>query len=80
MDQCPACGGPRLYPSRARSIRERLRRLVTSKRPFRCHACGWRAWIDVPPPARQADTTPDDLRTGRAARPVGPGELDGLEP
>ena len=33
MEACPACGSPRIYPSRARSIVERIRRGFTRKRP-----------------------------------------------
>jgi hypothetical protein len=44
MDTCPACGSPRVFRSRTRTKFERLRRELTSKRPYRCHACNWRGW------------------------------------
>jgi hypothetical protein len=80
MDKCPACGSPRLYPSRARSPFERLQRVLRRKRPYRCHACDWRQWIDVPPPPKHAETSPDDLRSGHDSRPIASAELDGLDP
>jgi hypothetical protein len=80
MEACPACGSPRIYPSRARSIAERIRRGLTRKRPYRCHACNWRRWIDVPRPPRLADTDPEDLRGARSAQPIGKSDFDGLDP
>jgi hypothetical protein len=80
MEACPACGSPRIYPSRARSIAERIRRGLTRKRPYRCHACNWRRWIDVPPPPRLADTDPEDLRRARSSQPIGKSDFDGLDP
>jgi hypothetical protein len=80
MEACPACASPRIYPSRARSIAERIRRGFTTKRPYRCHACNWRRWIDVPAPTRLADTDPEDLRRARSAEPIGKSDLDGLDP
>jgi predicted RNA-binding Zn-ribbon protein involved in translation (DUF1610 family) len=43
---CPVCGGSRVHHSRPRSILERGRRLLTWKVPYRCHACGWRGWMN----------------------------------
>ncbi len=64
MQQCPKCGSPRIHRSRSRNLVERLRKTVTSTRPHRCHACGWRGWgveshdepslIDAPGPTRAA--------------------------
>lgn len=42
---CPKCGEFSLYRSRARTFRESLKKKFTSKRPFRCHRCGWRGWL-----------------------------------
>ena len=42
--QCPACGSDSVHRSRTRSRWERLRRQITLKAPFRCHACGTRFW------------------------------------
>ena len=44
MDTCPVCGSQRVFRSRTRTRFERLRRELTSKRPYRCHACNWRGW------------------------------------
>ena len=62
MQQCPKCGSPRIHRSRSRSVIEHIRKAVTSKRPHRCHACGWRGWgvethdepslLDAPGPTR----------------------------
>jgi hypothetical protein len=80
METCPACGSPRIYPSRARSIVERMWRAFTRKRPYRCHACNWRRWIDVPPPPRLADSDPEELRSRRSTEPIRKADLDGLDP
>ncbi|MBR9975457.1 MAG: hypothetical protein KFF77_07730 [Bacteroidetes bacterium] len=42
---CPACGEFALYRSRARHFGERLRKRLSQSRPFRCHRCGWRGWM-----------------------------------
>jgi len=44
MDTCPECGSPRVFRSKTRTAFERFRRQFTLKRPYRCHACGWRGW------------------------------------
>jgi hypothetical protein len=54
-------------------------RLFTRRRPYRCHACDWRRWIDIPLP-RHADTGPDALRTGRSTQPISKSDFDGLDP
>jgi hypothetical protein len=78
--KCPACGSPRVYPSRLRSAVERLRHAVTGLHPHRCHACGDRRWreliVQLDGPAAQ----PDDLRSGLSAAPVTETELDRLDP
>ncbi len=67
MQLCPACGSNRVHRSRSRHALERLRRQFTMKRPFRCHACGWRGWaVDTEPdfsgdPAREAEPPAPDL-------------------
>ncbi|HMB81992.1 MAG TPA: hypothetical protein VKI43_18080 [Vicinamibacterales bacterium] len=43
---CPKCRKSPLHHSRPRSWFERLRRRVTARVPFRCHACNWRGWRD----------------------------------
>ena len=55
--QCRNCGSQRIYQSRTRTKWERVRRKLTGKRPFRCHACKWRGWgVDVGP-----QFEPDDV-------------------
>lgn len=43
---CPRCATFSLYRSHARDLGERMRKFVTLRRPYRCHACGWRGWVD----------------------------------
>ena len=78
--KCPTCGSGRIYPSRLRSILERVRRAFTEKEPYRCHACGLRRWypIDVPI-TRGPDARPEHLRTGTASPPVTADDLDQLD-
>ena len=45
--RCPACASQRLHRSLARSRWERIRKLFTHQRLFRCHHCAWRGWADV---------------------------------
>jgi hypothetical protein len=82
MDRCPACGSSRIYPSRLRNLRERLRHIVTGWQPYRCHQCDWRRWSRVTYrlPSK-AQTPADELRV--AAAPHGSvkrAELDRLDP
>jgi hypothetical protein len=61
---CPSCRSLAVHRSHARRFLERLRKKLTSKRPYRCQECGWRGWCQVPdvavyqplelPPARPA--------------------------
>jgi uncharacterized protein with PIN domain len=46
---CPKCDARALYRSRHRNAREAARKFLTRKRPYRCHACGWRGWMAVGP-------------------------------
>jgi DNA-directed RNA polymerase subunit RPC12/RpoP len=77
--ECPACGSTRVFPSRLRTILERLRQLTTGKEPHRCHRCGWRKWgeVGIHPPS--PDVRPEDLRTGRRPQPVSMEDLDRLD-
>jgi hypothetical protein len=77
--QCPACGSARVYPSRLRGTFERVRQLLTDRQPYRCHQCGWRKWGAVQVGSGGPDVHPEDLRTGRASRPVSPAEIDQLD-
>lgn len=78
--KCPRCGSSRIYPSRLRSLFERVRRAMTEKQPYRCHKCNHRAWypIDVPI-SRHLDESPDQLRTTQQAKPVTAEDLDRLD-
>lgn len=42
---CPTCASDTVYRSHIRSGLEQIRRKVSSTRPYRCHACGWRGWL-----------------------------------
>jgi len=42
---CPRCHVGRAHRSRARTVPERIRKELTSKRLFRCSDCGWRGWL-----------------------------------
>jgi FlaA1/EpsC-like NDP-sugar epimerase len=43
---CPSCHDGRLCRSRARTLRERLWKVSTTERLFRCNDCGWRGWLE----------------------------------
>jgi hypothetical protein len=77
--KCPACGSARVYPSQLRGLFERLRQLLTDNQPYRCHQCGWRKWDAVLLGSDGPDVHPEDLRTGRAPRPVSVAEIDQLD-
>jgi hypothetical protein len=78
--KCPRCGSTRIFPSRLRSLLERIRRAFTEKEPYRCRACRFRAWYPMAVPvARGPDAGPDELRTGTAAPPVTADDLDRLD-
>jgi len=79
MNRCPACTSARIYPSRLRSQMERLRRALTDRQPYRCHACGVRTWSEISVPIDTTDATPDDLRTGVSAKPITTTDLDLLD-
>jgi hypothetical protein len=82
MERCPACGSSRIYPSRLRSVFERLRHLVTGMQPYRCHQCEWRRWSrDAGPSHASRQTVPDELRTVGEHHPaVRAADLDQLDP
>ena len=75
---CPACGSPRVFPSRLRNPLERVRQMLTDKQPHRCHQCDWRKWLDVLI-HDSADVHPEDLRTGRVPAPMSPADFDQLD-
>ena len=80
MDKCPVCGSTKVYPSRHRSARERLRQLFTEKRPYRCHACNWRHWAPIE--IHIPDQPEVDAKVAghpRSDRPMTQDELDCLD-
>ena len=54
MIQCPECQSADLRRSRSRSVWERWRRQITSKRLYICGACRWRGWGANTGPHRDA--------------------------
>ena len=78
--KCPVCDSTRVFPSRPRNGLERLRQILSAKQPFRCHQCGWRKWREVQVHPDSPDVHPEDLRTGRAPKPVSPNDLDSIDP
>lgn len=80
MRKCPACGSSRIYPSRLRSVAERIRRALSEKQPYRCHACNHRGWYLIYLPLTEGpDAAPEDLRTGLSSRPITPDDIDDLD-
>lgn len=79
MKRCPSCSSGRIYPSRLRSSFERMRRALTDRQPYRCHACGVRTWSEIDVPGDTTDASPDDLRTGVSAKPITTNDLDLLD-
>lgn len=80
MRKCPACGSSRIYPSRLRSVAERIRRALSEKQPYRCHACNHRGWYQIYLPLTEGpDAAPEDLRTGLYSRPITPDDIDDLD-
>ena len=54
---CPQCGTPNsLVRSRVRLV-ERVRRMFSRKRPYRCPACLYRVWVDPRNPPGPLPTT-----------------------
>jgi hypothetical protein len=48
ISECPRCGGPNLRRSQVRFY-EKLRRALSSSRPYRCIGCRLRVWGHVRP-------------------------------
>ena len=44
-EPCARCGSRNLRRSRTKGVYERLRKLHTPARPFRCDDCAWRGWL-----------------------------------
>ena len=67
---CRSCASSSVHRSRVSGPIEEIRRHLTAKRPYRCHACGWRGWveiIDVVPPPMTASVEDPDFRAIDAA-------------
>jgi len=45
---CPKCNMAALYRSHTHTTLEEKRKQYGAKRPYRCHECGWRGWIEEP--------------------------------
>jgi hypothetical protein len=57
-----------------------VRRALSEKQPYRCHACNHRGWYLVYVPLTEGpDAAPEDLRTGLSSRPITPDDLDKLD-
>lgn len=52
MQSCPECGST-VQRSRARTLRERIRKHFTTDRLHRCIDCGWRGWGAETPPTQK---------------------------
>jgi hypothetical protein len=69
MEQpCPSCQARRLYRSKARTLRERIRRKVSARRLYRCTNCDWRGWL-----------IPLQFSDGEAVEPSSPPNLAALD-
>ena len=44
MLRCPTCQSTAIYRTPTASTWALLRRRITTKRPHRCHDCGWQGW------------------------------------
>src|SRR4030095_9840668 len=43
--RCPSCNCVHIHRSKARNVFERVKKLRTDKRLYRCEECGWRGWV-----------------------------------
>lgn len=43
---CPKCGGP-VHRSRTRGLTEKLVKVLTANRTYRCFDCEWRGWLEA---------------------------------
>ncbi len=77
---CPHCAGT-LHRSRTRTLRDRIRKNLTTLRPFRCEDCSWRGWLiplDFSYYGRRVDALPPpdlaslDALPGQFAEPSRP--------
>ena len=61
VQPCADCGSRNVHRSKARSLYERIRKMHTSTRLFRCHDCGWRGWLIPFEFASPASALPDPI-------------------
>ncbi len=62
MQNCPRCRSNRIHRSRTRTFLERLRRQFSTRRLFRCEACGWRGWgVETESSAEHQEQIRNDL-------------------
>lgn len=45
---CPVCSTYHFYRSSIKNLVEKIRTLIFFQKPYRCHECGYRGWIQVP--------------------------------
>ncbi|MCB2206146.1 hypothetical protein KQI65_15495 [bacterium] len=43
---CPKCNAEALHRSHTHTVLEEKRKHVSTKRPYRCHECDWRGWLE----------------------------------
>jgi hypothetical protein len=60
---CPSCGDYSLEKSRSRSQFEKIVKVLTPLRTYRCHHCNWRGWISK----RRVMSEPSLLRIAATA-------------
>ena len=53
---CPKCGGP-VHRSRTRGFGEKLAKMLTANRTYRCFECGWRGWLRATNISQLRDST-----------------------
>ena len=64
---CPACRGYAIYRSKLRGF-ERVKKIFTDERPYRCHDCGWRGWL----PQSDSALSPKALSKSKSMRCMSP--------
>ena len=45
---CPVCSNNQFFQSSNRNFFEKIRTIIFFKKPYRCHECGYRGWIQLP--------------------------------
>jgi hypothetical protein len=52
---CPKCAGP-VHRSRTRGFNEKLVKMLTANRTYRCFDCGWRGWLEAADISQQRES------------------------